>query len=102
MNLDHPYGIKVTYLALFMCDFQLAQNDYKKILERSVWFLCNFGNNSQTMNSLDERLSVAMVLRIVGNFIALPSQTDNVLEEFMDLLALQKYTFPNIINALLK
>lgn len=101
MNLDHPFGIKATYHALFMCDFKINQEDFKEILGKCVWFLCNFVKNWQTMNSLDERLSVAIVLRIIGNFIALP-QTDNALKEFIGLLAVQNETFPNIINAILK
>lgn len=103
MSSDHQYGIKVTYHSLFMCGFELAQaEDYKKILGKCAGFLCNFVKNSFTMNSRDEKLSVVMVLRIVGNFIALRSQTDNALNEFIGQLALQNETLPHIISKILK
>lgn len=102
MDLDQPFGIKVAYHALFMCDFQISKEHLKEIMGKCVQFLCAFVKNWQTMDSLDERLSVAMVLRMVGNLIALPSQTDNSLKEFICLLAIQNETFPNIINAISK
>lgn len=52
------------------------------------------------MSSMDEKekLSVALVLRIVGNLIAFESTTEFSLKEFIQLLTLQNETFSNIIN----
>lgn len=97
VNLDHALGIKVTYHSLFICDFQLNQEDYKKILEKSVWSLCHFVKNLP--KTLDEKLSVAMILRIVGNFIALENE---LLKEFIDLLAFQHETISSIIKGIMK
>lgn len=101
MSSDRLYGIKVTYHSLFMCGFELAQEDYKKVLEKCARFLCNFVINSSTMNSRDDKLSVLMVLRIVGNFIALRSQKENA-NEFVGQLAAHSETLPHIISQILK
>lgn len=101
MMLDHhQYGIKVTYHALFMCDFELTQDDYKKILAKCAEVLCNFVKNSSTRNLPDAKISVAMALRIVANLIALRS--DNALTDFVGLLALQNETVSNCLNDILK
>lgn len=54
------------------------------------------------MNSSDEKHSVALVLRIAANFIALRPQTDNALNEFIGQLATQNETLPNIIRKIMK
>lgn len=101
--LDHEhYGIMVTYHAVFMCDFELTQDNYKKIFEKCVAFLCDSLKNWSTKNTHNEKLSVAMVLRIIGNFIALRSHTDNALDNFIALLALQNETLPSIIDKMFK
>lgn len=102
-SVDHQYGIKATYHALFLCDFKVTPEDCKKILGKCVEFLCNFvGNSRSTTSSHDDKLSLTLVLRIVGNFIALPSESDNPLNEFIHQLGMQNETFSNVIHKILK
>ncbi len=99
-NADQKYGIKVTYHALYACDFELNREDYTKVLENCVGFLCKFVRSWSTMNTSDEKLSVALVLRIIGNFIAL--KADQTLNEITGQLALENETLPTIINDIVK
>lgn len=99
ISSDQQYGIKVTYHALFMCNFDVTDEDYKKIFGKCAGMLCNYVKKSPT-NSIEEKLFAVMALRIVGNFIAL--RTDNAVNELIDQLAVQNETLSNVISQLLK
>ncbi|KAG4068247.1 hypothetical protein HA402_007767 [Bradysia odoriphaga] len=98
-NVSHKYGIQASYHALYTCDFEISEADCTNILEKCTTFLCKFVNSWSTMSSPDNKLCVALVLRIIGNFTALRVDVINVI---IGQFAEKGETFPKILGEILK
>lgn len=99
MNLDHKYGVQATYHALYTCNFEISESDCTKILEKCTGLLCNFVNSWSTMSSSDNKVCVALILRIIGNFTALRADAINVI---IGQLAAKDETLPKILSDIFK